>query len=96
MTGPASGPDPWYCEAYGPELAEIGVVCFFVEARGHACNGSDECGRLMAARRQQLFQRVNELAALGDEAGTYLAEQITHPEQVLGGRLTPDDEDDDR
>ncbi|WP_433574175.1 hypothetical protein [Nocardia brasiliensis] len=95
MTDQIPPPDAWYCEAYGPELAEI-ATCFFAEARGHACTDAEECGRLMAAQRQQLLARINEMAAHGDETGAYLASQFTHPEQLLGGRLAPaDDENED-
>lgn len=97
MTEQDPAPEARYCEAYGPELAElteIGDLCFFAEARGRGCTDADECHRLMAPRRQQLLQRINEMAAHGDEAGVYLAEQFTHPEQLLGGHLSPDEDAD--
>src|SRR5262249_46219190 len=40
---------------------------------------------VMGAERQQIWQRINELAAAGDETAAYLAGVFTRPEQLLGG-----------
>lgn len=77
--------DTWDCEAYGSEGTAIGVLCFFSDHGERTCADQDECHRAMAAERQRVFRRMNELAAAGDEAGTLLSEEITHPEQMLGG-----------
>jgi hypothetical protein len=80
----------WDCEAYGPEPAEIGAICFVSGELGkRVCTDAAECHRAMAAERQRVFRRINELAATGNADMAYLAEEFTSPEQLLGGG--PDD-----
>jgi hypothetical protein len=42
----------------------------------------------MAAERQRVFARIQELAADGDEVGIYLAGEFASPEDLLGGSET--------
>jgi hypothetical protein len=74
------------CTAYGPEGRESGAVCFFGgELQERSCASLDECASRMAAERQRVFARIQELAADGDEVGVYLAGEFTSPEDLLGG-----------
>ena len=85
----------WICEAYTPELAEIGVICFFgggVKNR-RVCADRAECHGRMVEKRQALFSHFQEQAAAGDPVGVYLEEQFTHPEQIFGGGLSVEDEE---
>ena len=75
----------WDCEAYGPELREVGALCFFADPGTRNCYTEDECRQSVVAARQLVYRRMNELAAAGDEAGAFLAETFTNPEQILGG-----------
>lgn len=83
----------WICEAYGPDLVAIGVVCFFAEPGERACQAQFECVDRLAGERRRVYRRINELAAAGDEVSTFLAEEITHPEQLLGKQDGPADGD---
>lgn len=81
-----SANEHWDCEAYGPEAAEVGALCFVSGKTGErVCANLDECHEVMAAERQRVFRRINELAAGGDEAGIYLSGEFAGPEQLLGG-----------
>lgn len=76
----------WDCEAYGPDGAAVGALCFFAPELGErTCADEDECHTRMAVERQRVFQRINELAAEGNPDMVALAEDVTHPEQLLGG-----------
>lgn len=76
----------WQCEAYGPEAAAFGALCFVSGEPGRrVCASQLECAMVMGAERQQIWQRINELAAAGDETAAYLAGVFTRPEQLLGG-----------
>jgi hypothetical protein len=75
----------WSCEAYGPDGAEVGALCFVAEPGQRACADASECARTMAPERQRLFGRMQEMAAAGDETGVYLAGEFTSPDQLLGG-----------
>ncbi|MFG1913017.1 hypothetical protein [Kribbella sp. NPDC048928] len=73
----------WACEVYGPDLpAELGHLCFYAQIE--RCTSEAQCHQRMIASRQQLFQRINELAAAGDPTGEYLAGEFTNPSQLLG------------
>ena len=79
-------PDSWACEAYGPDGAAVGALCFVSGEPGkRVCADLGECHRVMDAERRRLFQRIQELAASGDETAVYLAGEFTRPEQLLGG-----------
>ena len=83
----------WDCEAYGSGMpAEIGARCFVAPAHERTCASRDECGRTVQAHRQRMFHRMNELAAAGDQVGTYLADQITSPDQIFNGDAGTRDE----
>jgi hypothetical protein len=74
------------CTAYGPEGRDLGALCFFSgELGSRACADLAECRERMAAERQRVFARIQELAADGDEVGIYLAGEFTSPEDLLGG-----------
>lgn len=74
------------CEAYGPEAASVGAVCFFGAGNWvRVCDTAQECHERMAGERRRVFRRINEMAAAGDETGEFLSEEFTSPEQLLGG-----------
>jgi hypothetical protein len=74
------------CEAYGPEGAAFGAVCFVSGQPGQrVCASADECARTMAAARKWLFRRISERAAQGDDVAAYLATEFVSPDQLLGG-----------
>lgn len=81
----------WNCEAYGPEAAAAGALCFVSGAlHKRVCADAAECHQTMIRSRQQLFGRISELAAHGDSSPhaadyAYLAEVFGTPEQLLGG-----------
>jgi hypothetical protein len=76
----------WACEAYGPEGAEAGARCFVVGGLGErVCLTREICTLTMARSRRRLWQRIQELAAQGDETAVYLAGEFTSPEDLLGG-----------
>lgn len=78
-------PAPWHCEAYGPDAAHLGALCFVGELLAGRCRSADRCREVMTAERERLFARIQELAAAGDPTGTWLAGQFTSPDQLLGG-----------
>lgn len=79
----------WDCEAYGPEAGALGARCFVAGGFGvRVCLTREICTLTMARSRRRLFQRIQELAAQGDETAAYLAEEFTGPEQLLGGSET--------
>lgn len=76
----------WPCEAYGPDGAEVGALCFFSPELGaRSCATADECRARLAPERVRVVGRIRDLAAAGDETGRYLAARITRPGQILGG-----------
>lgn len=87
----------WDCEAYGPEAREHGALCFFADRGARNCATAEECAASMAAERQLVFQRINELAARnpGDQTWAYLSETFTSPGQLLGGGDPPPPDQDD-
>jgi hypothetical protein len=88
--------DGWMCEAYGPEAAEAGALCFVAEPGQRLCADPDECARTVAAERRRVFRRIQELSTTdGDvgEAAGYLESVFTNPDQLLGGPGTPERDD---
>jgi hypothetical protein len=80
----------WDCEAYGPDLpADLGNLCFYdlVER----CTDEAQCHLRMVGTRQQMFRRINELAAAGDPDFEYLAEEFSRPSQLLNPDDAPED-----
>ena len=76
----------WSCDAYGPEGAAVGAVCFLTAGvGGHKCPTLETCTALMRAERQRVFSRINELAAAGDDVFQELAEEFPTPDTVFGG-----------
>lgn len=74
------------CQAYGPEGAGFGALCFVAGQPGQrVCADADECARTMAAARKRVFRRISERAAQGDEVAACLAAEFTSPDQLLGG-----------
>jgi hypothetical protein len=85
------------CAAYGPEGADFGALCFVSGDPGkRVCAGLGECRRVMAAERQRVWCRIQELAARGDETAAYLAEEFARPEQLLGGSGQEDEQEDEQ
>lgn len=81
-----SDPEPWPCEAYGPEGAEFGAICFISGETGtRTCGSPGECRSLMQAERQRVFRRISELAAEGSETAAFLEGEFSSPAQILGG-----------
>jgi hypothetical protein len=78
-------PPDWPCEAYGPDGLEIGAYCFVSDLRQRSCASAAECQRAMTFCRQQVHQRINELAASGDTTAAYLADQFPTPDAIFGG-----------
>jgi hypothetical protein len=78
------------CEAYPPEAAQYGVICFFADRGTRNCGSAEECAASVAGARKVLWQRMNEQAAHnpGDETWKSLAETFTSPGQIM-----PDDTD---
>jgi hypothetical protein len=75
----------WPCEAYGPEALEHGARCFFAELERRVCDSREECHGALAIERRRVFDRIQQLAAAGDDVGLVLAAEFTDPEQLLGG-----------
>jgi hypothetical protein len=76
----------WDCEAYGPDVREIGAVCFVSGELGkRVCGGHAECHQVMAAERRRVFRRISEGAAGGDQTMAFLEGEFSSPEQILGG-----------
>lgn len=73
------------CTAYEPAAREAGALCFIAELGKRACPSLEDCRKVMAAERQRVFSRIQEMAAAGDEAGVYLAGEFSEPGQILGG-----------
>lgn len=81
----------WDCDAYGPEGRDPGALCFISGELGkRVCASLDECREVMAAERQRVFSRIQELAEAGDPVGVDLAETFTDPSQILGGAAADD------
>jgi hypothetical protein len=86
MTDPA-----FDCEAYGPDVAPLGVLCFFAGTGARACSSAAVCHQALTAERERVFARIGELAAAGDPVSAFLAGEFTDPRQLLGsGMRDPD------
>jgi hypothetical protein len=80
--------DPVFdCEAYGPDVAPLGVLCFFAGTGARACSSAAVCHQAMAAERERVFARIGELAAEDDPVSAFLAGEFTDPRQLLGGGM---------
>ena len=76
----------WNCEAYGPEGATHGALCFIAGDLGkRVCTSPDVCHEVMTDERRRVYGRISELAAHGDPVGKDLAETFGSPDQILGG-----------
>ena len=76
----------WSCEAYGDDGRAVGALCFRAADLGvRVCGSPGECAGVMAAERQRVFRRLNELAASGDPIAADLAEDFPGPGHLLGG-----------
>jgi len=75
----------WDCAAYGPDGRKFGALCFLAGQGERACASQAACSDAMAAERQRVWQRIQEMAAAGDPAGAELADAFTDPQQILGG-----------
>ena len=84
--------ETWDCEAYGPDGTAVGALCFFASSVNHrTCASREECRTRMAEERKRVFRDMQHLAASGDPVYRHLAEEFTHPEQMLGGSRDPED-----
>ncbi|MET0701692.1 MAG: hypothetical protein ABWY93_18735 [Mycobacterium sp.] len=76
----------WDCQAYGPEGADIGALCFLAGGlHERVCLSVGQCHAEMAVERVRVFNRIQELAAAGDPVAIELAQDITSPDQLLNG-----------
>jgi hypothetical protein len=89
-------PADFACEAYGPDGATFGALCFRSGETGkRVCADLPECHAVMTTERQRVYRRISELAAGGDETMAFLAEEFTRPEHLLGGGGPADEESGD-
>ena len=78
--------DQWDCGAYGPVGRQVHALCFAAGEPGvRLCASQAACDLMMDAIRRKTFDRIQKLAAAGDELGIYLAGEFTSPDQLLGG-----------
>ena len=75
----------WSCEAYGPDGARVGALCFVSERGARSCLSPAQCGAVMGGERRRVFRAINELAAGGDLAAAELADLFAAPGELLGG-----------
>lgn len=80
----------WDCEAYGPDGARFGALCFVAGDGERACADSGECHRVMLGERQRVFRAISERAADGDPDMAFLESEIASPGQLLGGAPDPE------
>lgn len=80
----------WACEAYGPDGEAVGALCFVSDQDQRSCASPAACHVTMTAERQRLWQRLQLLAATGDDVARELLTDFTSPEQLLGGEHDPD------
>jgi len=74
------------CDAYGSGGREFGALCFISgEPGARVCASLTQCRTVMSAERRRLWDRIQELAAQGDETAVFLAQEFSRPEQLLGG-----------
>lgn len=84
----------WDCEAYGPDGAAVGALCFFAGERGERiCPDADACRLILRVERERVFAVIQMRAALGEPDFVYLAGVFTDPEQLLGGSRAGEVED---
>jgi len=81
----STAPGAWHCEAYGPDGARFGALCFAAGDGERTCADQAECGQVMTAERQRVFRAISERAAAGDPTMAYLEGEFSRPEQILGG-----------
>lgn len=86
----------WFCEAYGPDAAGAGALCFVAEAGTRLCPSAGACAEVMTAERQRVFDLIQQKAATGDPDFTYLAGEFTAPGQLLGGAAGGPQREDDQ
>jgi hypothetical protein len=76
----------WPCEAYGPEGAEFGAICFMSAVPGiRLCKSAEVCAAQMDGQRRQAHARIQALAERGDPVGQYLAGEFPTPDMLLNG-----------
>jgi hypothetical protein len=76
------------CEAYGPNSGLQSDACFMAgDVLLFACHTPHQCAVRMKAERQRIWQAIQRLAAT-DAAWQFLARDVRHPEQILGGSLS--------
>jgi hypothetical protein len=93
-TGVTADVGDFECEAYGDGGREVGAVCFIAgPEQVRVCPTIEACHLVMTSQRQQLYDRIQELAAAGDETAIYLAGEFSSPGQMLGGPDAPPDQE---
>lgn len=75
----------WDCDAYGPEGAAMGALCFFGGDGVRLCSDQQECRDNMTLQRQRIFNAIQAHAALGDPVAIFLAGEFSDPSELLGG-----------
>jgi len=89
---PRCAPVPqWPCEAYGPEGAEFGAICFMSAVPGtRLCKSAEICGLQMAEQRRRVHARIHENArnppdGMSAADWEYLADAFPTPNMLLNG-----------
>ena len=85
MSDGQAKPVEWTCEAYGPDGVAHGFICFFSAPQRRTCISEDDCHLKMGVERERVFDQIHDLATAGDGLFQALAEEFTHPDQLLGG-----------
>lgn len=76
------------CEAYGPNSGLQSDACFMAgDVLLFSCHTPHQCAVRMRAERQRIWHAIQRLAAT-DAAWEFLARDVRHPEQILGGSLS--------
>jgi hypothetical protein len=81
----AAASPAWPCEAYGPVGLEVGAVCFIGDLGRRVCSSAAVCAEVMTDCRENIFGRLQELAAGGDLFYVELAAGFSSAADLLGG-----------
>lgn len=86
----SAGTSAWWCEAYGPPAQGVDAAawprCFLgADPAIRQCASAQVCADVMTAERARVFDRIQQGAADGDSVMAMLAEDLTSPDELLGG-----------